>query len=259
MAGPNISPDTYQQVKANLSWYMGFASGIFAVLIYFFLVPDAQHHAIEEFIKGHTSDSFPKLLTDASMVALLGFVCWLLVFIFEMHDKIYDRYVIKWRHYYDLDFILPSLTRPFACEMDPQFFQAAQKNMYEFMKPYYEFVGDGERQYPITKNLLVRFYESVTKYWITQINEILLIGAFILDLFYFFIYRLLQLPIDRVAVWSLILPIFFLLNRIAAEQAKKAVRRATLDEIEDIQRLYPEQLEEAFITLHAKFNLRWRA
>jgi hypothetical protein len=127
------------------------------------------------------------------------------------------------------------------------------------MKPYYEFVGDGEPEFPITKNLLVRFYESVTKYWITQINEILLIGVFILDMLHFFIYRHLQLPIDRIAVWGLVLPILFFFNRIAADQSRNRVRRATLDEIEDIQRRYPNRLEGAFMELHARFNLRWRA
>jgi hypothetical protein len=67
-----------------------------------------------------------------------------LIFYFEMHDKIYDRYVIKWRHFYDLDFILPALTRPFTCDMDARFYLVAEHNMYEFMKPYYEFVGDGD-------------------------------------------------------------------------------------------------------------------
>lgn len=236
---------------------MSFASGIFGAFIYLFLVPDVQHQVIEHFVKSRSPEWLPKLVTDVSMVAILGFVSWLLIFIFEMHDKIYDRYVIKWRYYYDLDFILPTLTRPFACDMDPQFFFTAQQHMYEFMKPYYDFVGDGERKYPITKNLLVRFYESVTKYWITQINEILLIGAFVLDWVYFFIYRSLQLPIDMVAVWSLTLPVLFFINRIAAAHFRNSVRRSTLDEIEDIQRLYPEQLREAFRDLHSKFNLRW--
>jgi len=238
---------------------MGFAGGIFAVLVYYFLVPDIQRQAIEWFIRSYISDSMPKLVTDASLVGVLGLVCWLSVFIFEVHDKIYDRYVVRWRHYYDLDFILPTLTRPFACNMDPRFFRTAQQNMDEFMKPYYEFVGDGEREFPITKNLLVRFYESVTKYWITQINEILLIGAFVLDMVFFFIYRQLRLPIDRVAVWSLVLPILFFLNRIAADQSRNPVRRATLDEIDDIQRRYPDKLQTAFKELHARFNLRWRA
>jgi hypothetical protein len=258
MVGPNMSPNTYQQVKANLHWYMVVASALFAILTYFFLVPDIHRRAIVRFIASHTSDSMPHLVTSASLVALLGFVCWLSIFIFEVHDKIYDRYVIRWRHYYDLDFILPTLTRPFTCNMDPQFFRAAEKNIYEFMKPYYAFVGDGKRAFPITKNLLVRFYESITKYWITQINEILLIEAFALDAVYFFIYRQLQLPIDRIAIWSLVLPIAFSLNRIAAVQSRIPVRRATLDEIEDIQRRYPDRLKEAFQELHTKFNLQWR-
>lgn len=258
MAGPNAAPNTYQQVKANLHWYMGFASGIVAVLIYGFLVPDVQRHAVERFVQSHTSASMPKLITDTSMVAILGFLCWLSIFIFEVHDKLYDRYVIRWRHYYDLDFILPTLTRPFACHLDPRFFRTAEQSMYEFMKPYYEFVGDGEREYSITKNLLVRFYESVTKYWITQINEILIIAAFILNLFYFFVYQRIQLPTDTVAVWELVLPILFFLNRIAADRSRISVRRATLDEIEDIQRRYPDRLEELFRTLHSKFSLQWR-
>lgn len=258
MTGPRIVPENYQQVKANLAWYLAFAGFIGVVLAYAYLVPSVQRETLGIYVQDHLYNSIPKLVTNAASAVVLSFVCWLVIFIFEVHDKVYDRHIVKWRHYYDLDFILPTLTRPFACHLDPQFFVTAEKNIYQFMKPYYEFVGDGPRKNAITQNLLVRFYEAATKYWMTQINEVLIDLLFVANLGYFFVYRHLGMPMNTIASWGIVLPFLFLINRILADRSKMSVRRATLDEIEDIHRLYPKELEDAFRGLHSRFSLQWQ-
>src|SRR5713226_94585 len=63
------------------------------------------------------------------------FLSWFLIFVFEVHDKVYERYFIRWRYFYDLDLILPTLTRPFGPALDPQCFDTAGGHLYQFMKP----------------------------------------------------------------------------------------------------------------------------
>ena len=256
--GPTMSPETYQQVKGNLHWYMAIVCLIFSIFVFAILVPEIHRQWVRSIISNLIASSMPGLVTDVSVAGILTFVSWLFIFLFEAHDKLYDKYVIRWRYFYDLDFILPNLTRPFGSNLAPNFFRVAERNLHVFMKPFYKFVGDGEHEFSITKNVLIRFYEVVTKYWITQINEIMLVAAFTLNASYFVVYRNLHLASDRIALIGVILPALFLLNRMAAHSFREQVRRATLDEIEEIQHRFPVELERSFMDLHSDLNLRWQ-
>lgn len=234
---PTVAPKTYQDVKSTLRWYNFFVSIPVALFLYVFLVPDVHRKHVEDLF---SQLSGSKIVTSAgSGVLVIGaflFVSWFLVFVFEIHDKIYDSYVIRWRHFYDLDVILPALTRPFGQNLDPRFFDVAGATPYAFMKPFYHFVADGEHEDKITENLVLRFYETITKYWLTQINEVLFIAALIIDFVYLVIYRRLGLDLGPVAVTAFLIVACFAINRLVRRFFLGPVRRATLDEIEDIHK-----------------------
>jgi hypothetical protein len=256
---PKESPKTYQDVKANIRWYAIFASAGVALFLYSSLLPETHRKWIESFVSKLSDSKVVGLVgAGALVVGAFSLVSWILVFVFEIHDKIYDRYFIRWRHFYDLDFILPTLTRPFGRNLDSSFFAVAAKDPYQVMKPFYHFAADGEHDHKITENLILRFYESVTKYWLTQVNELLVLAALVVDFSYFFVYRRLGLDLGTVCVTGFILVVCFALNRLLARLFLRSVRQATLDEIEDIQGRYLAELEHQLQLLHTKLNLKWQ-
>jgi hypothetical protein len=256
--GPSLRPRTYQDVKATLRWYSPFPAVIIALFLYFYLVPDPHHAWIASLSRTWVPSAISAALAVPLIVALSGFIGWLLIFVFEIHDKVYERHIIRWRHYYDLDFILPALTRPFGANLDPRLFEAAEKDLPRFMKPFYHFVGDDDHEHSIGENTRVRFYETVVKYWITQINEIVLLAAFLFTVAYVFVYRSMGLPLDPVVFTFLVIITLFVGNRILAEIFKASVRRATLEEVEEIHSRFLPQLENQLKLLHERVSLQWR-
>lgn len=251
---PSTHPKQYQDVKANLQWYTTIILALIGFIFYLFVLPD-KHLKIINTLFGQIPSS--QFVGSGIVIILCGFIGWILIFGLEIHDKIYDRYFTKWRFYYDLYFILPTLVRPFFHKLDSRFFQVALNNKYEFMKPFYHFVEDYEHEHKIKENLIVRFYETVTKYWITQINEIMLFFTLIIIFVYYFIYTSLNIPLNTIVNISFIIVLLFLINRLAVRSTRKAVWRATLDEIEDIHNRFLNQLEDQLKNLLEKFNLRY--
>jgi hypothetical protein len=251
---PSIHPKQYQDVKANLQWYTAIILGLIGLLFYLFVLPDG-HRQIVNTILGQIPSSH--IVGSGIIMVLFSFLGWLLIFGFEVHDKVYDRYLIRWRFYYDLDFILPTLARPFTHKLDGRFFQLAQNNKYEFMKPFYHFVADYEHEHKIKENLIVRFYEAVTKYWITQINEIMLFLLLLLTFIYYFVYKDLAIPLNTIVNINFIIATVFMINRYAVRRSKETVRLATADEIEDIHNDFLSQLEKELIKLHEKYDLEY--
>jgi len=182
--------------------------------------------------------SFP-LIGPGVSISLSTFIAWLLISIFEVHDKVYDRYFVKWRYWYSVDFIFPLLFRPLTANLPKRFFEVAREHVHEFMKIFYYFVGDYETK--ININLVLRFYEKVTKYWITQINEILLF----LSLAAIVILRhFLSIRCDVAFKSLIVISLVFIINRIFVKLSRISVRGATNDEIEDIHNNHLSELEE---------------
>src|SRR6185312_14878484 len=165
--------------------------------------------------------------------------------------RIYDKYVIRWRHRYDSEFVLPHLLRPIWSEVRESFENEIAENPEQAMKRlYYPFVGDLEPK--IRKNLLVRLYERITVYWLTQVCELLLAVIFLsmalarvsgpTDA----AYR------DRLLNTALVVGILFVANRAWARNALDGVRRATLDEIQDILSRCGRELFDAVDELDIK-------
>ena len=157
--------------KTNLTWYTTIITLAF-IILFGILFLDYSTNPVE---KIKVVESLLKLF-EISWPFVLGYF---LVVFFEVHDMVYDRFIVKWRYYYDIDFILPRLTRPLANKLSSTFYIQAERNKYEFMKPFYVFVGDGDGEFRISANLRVRFYERILKYWITQISEILLLCSYV--------------------------------------------------------------------------------
>lgn len=115
------------------------------------------------------------------------------------------------------------------------------------MKPYYEFVGDGKTG--IDDNTRVRFYERVTWYWISQLNEIFIIVLIISSLLYTAIQNNPSLQPNAISL--LIMTGFGFMNRWFAGYFREKVKDATKDEIEEIlsKQENIERLKEQFIHL----------
>jgi hypothetical protein len=176
--------------------------------------------------------------------------------ILQVHDQWYDKYVTKWRHHYATDFILPRLIQPWLSRTNYRIYEEAEKHTRQFQERlYYPFVGD--RDLKIPKNRLVRFYEVITVYWATQINEIVLLlltAAIVL-------YRFAG-PTD-VGFRTMLLNDFivvtcgFLLNRLWARSSREKVRRATEDEIRAIHDdpALQQELERRLVRLCQDYSI----
>jgi hypothetical protein len=108
------------------------------------------------------------------------------------------------------------------------------------MKPYYDFVGDGKEG--IEENTRIRFYERVTWYWITQINEIFVLLFLLIVPVYVLAYSGSSLTTSNLAVFVLVLVVLGLTNRWLIRLTLKATAQATLDEIEEIL-VKPENIQ----------------
>lgn len=247
---PTAKLETYQDVKVNLAWYTSVLLLIIFILGCFFLFGETFVEWLRNF-----KDRLSSIIgSTISMITVSFFVGWILVFLFEIHDKIYDRYVIRWRYYYTLDFLLPYLTKPIANRLDKSFWHKASQNIYEFMKPFYVFVGDGEDENRINKNLRVRFYERIMKYWITQINEIVLFLCFIAIIFFTY---MKMVPYTKLTYSYITIILFFLVNRLFIRFARDGARQTTMDEIEEIHKKFLKVLNEEFSKLHDNLGMTY--
>lgn len=246
--------EQYDDVKTRLRTWTASILFFAGLLFYFLILPDKHMKAINT-ILGRIDSS--KIVGVGITIVLIEFLGLVLILILEVHDRFYDRYLTRWRHNYDLDFILPTLVRPFTGKLDKRFFVFAQDNKYEFMKIFYHFVADREHEHKITENLIARFYDKITKYWITQINEIMLFLFMSLTFVYHFVYRSFKLPLDKIVITNFIIIFLFLLNRLFVQLIRKSLRRATTDEIENIHDRFQGQLEQEIKKVHEKFGLRY--
>ncbi len=226
--------DSYQDVRHNLFLYSTpflVVAGFFA---FFFVLPPAHQQKVVSVLEAISNSQPWKGILGAGF-GLVVFVAaaFLMTELFQVHDQWYDKYIVRWRHRYATDFILPRLIQPWASHANYRFFEAAETNTRRFQEQlYYPFVGD--RDLKIPKNKLVRFYEVVTVYWLTQINEIVLIILIAATMFYRY-----QGPTD-LAYRTLLLNDFItvsgalVLNRAWVRSAREKVRRATEEEIRAI-------------------------
>jgi hypothetical protein len=180
---------------------------------------------------------------------------WICIEIFEAHDKIYDRYVTQWRRQYDRDVIIPRLLAPFLARLGDAFYEYVDVNRAKAMEAlYYPYVMDGQSG-RIPDNLRVRFYERVTKYWLSIVNEMVtlvlvsLIGALRFVGPSTSEYRTMLLN----ALCLLIL--FFVLNRLWARATIRSVRIATIAQIAAIHAQHHADLETRLVGFCSTYGI----
>jgi len=226
--------DTYQDVRHNLFLYSIPSLLIAGFFAFFCVLPPAHERAVVAVLEAiSNSQPWKGILGTSFGVVVFVAAAFLMTELFQIHDQCYDKYIIKWRHRYATDFILPRLIQPWASRTNYRFFDTAEIYTRNFQEQlYYPFVGD--RDLKIPKNKLVRFYEVVTVYWLTQINEIvlvLLIAAIVVYRYegpFDLIYRTVLLN-DFIAVTCA-----FILNRAWVRSSREKVRRSTEGEIQAI-------------------------
>lgn len=254
MEFPQFSYDTYQGVRHNLSLYTAVVISLSTLFVYFLVLPRPIADSIDSTL---TLISSSPWLKGVSSLAALSVIAFLLVEIIQIHDRWYDHYIICWRYRYDLDFIIPRLIHPFASHIDPNFYQVADRHRSEFLSDlFYEFVTD--RDTKIKKNTLVRFYEAITKYWMTQINELVLIVLLIVVFVFKFEGPHTLAYIEVLLNSTLILLCLFLLNRLCISATRERVRSATLAEVNEIVRDHRAALKSQLQALCQRHTISFR-
>jgi hypothetical protein len=226
--------ETYQDVRRNLFLYSIPTLVVVGFFAFFCVLPSAHRQSVIALFEAiATSPVWKGILGAGAGLTVFVILAFLVTEILQVHDQWYDKYVIRWRHQYATDFILPRLIQPFASRTNYRFYEQAEIYTGQFQERlYYPFVGDRDPKIP--KNKLLRFYEVVTVYWLTQINEVVLLGVALLVVIYRFTgptdveYRTLLLN-DGVVI-----TFFVIMNRLWIKSSLKKVRHGTEEEIRAI-------------------------
>lgn len=225
---------TYQDVKTNLAKWSVPIWGLFVILIWRVVLHDSHRTwLLEQFPYW---EEWARNLGAITVAFILGGgLAQLLVHIVEIHDHIYDKYIVKWRKKYVLESIIPELLKPVLNRLPANALEVSRQNWKLCMKRlFYYFATDYEPK--INQNLLVRFYERVTKYWLSQLAEVSLIMLAILTVAYGILEYLiwgLDFPIRLLWLVLIVIVIFIVVKRISIT-LRRTVWDATKDEIEAI-------------------------
>ncbi len=236
---------TYQDVKNNLVFWAALALLLVGSLVYFWVLPVAHRR----FLPGRM---WLQVLGLYGSLTVIGVI---LIWGFQLHDQIYDRYFVKWRQGYDAK-ILRKLCAPFDPKLDPRFYTTASSNLQDFMEQlFYEYVHDINPK--IRQNTLVRFYERITNYWVTQVCEIFLYLTLIVSVLYLPLYRRLNLP-WRSPISAILLAAGLLaVNAHFADRVRVSVQKATEEEIREIHENHMADLEQRVSAISKRFGLSY--
>jgi len=237
--------ETYQDVKNTLA-YWGTPVWFTVIAAFWYVVLLASHRRVIAHCLTEANWVTEPVTVTVIFVAAVA-ISQFMVHILEAHDKIYDRYVIKWRDRYARRQMIPELLQPYRAELPDPFLQWAEQNPRETLKTlFYRFAADRDAR--IGHNLIVRFYERVTKYWLTQIIEmavLLFAGATLL-------YGLpcygRQPPVSVLLV-ILAAGVVFVVNRLWSGALRKTIWEATRDEIAAIHSSCSDDFEDALKAL----------
>ena len=255
MFKPPLVFKTYQDVKNNLVYWTLVVLLVSTGVIYLVVLNPTQKQVVDAFVTSLGMNGFVSALAGAFVIAIYGIIAIGLIYGIQIHDIVYDRLIIKWRERFDIEFILARLTEPIKQFLPKNFTDYATRYRYEFMKPYYGFVGDGKKG--IEENTRIRFYERVTWYWFTQINEILILVFLLIVPVYVIAYSGSSMTTSNLAVFMLVLVALGLMNRWFIRLTLKATAQATLDEIEEIltKQENIQSLKERYIQLCSSYKI----
>lgn len=225
-------PRVYQDVQRSLHFFTFWLVLSLALLVYTLELPP-EHRRWLGSLFGTLQRAHWAVGTGV-VFAVVSFIAWLLIFQLEIYDKWWDKHIVKWRYHYSVDFIIPRLYRPFGTRLGPAFYKRAEERPRDFMKPFYFFVGDDEHALRIGQNAITRFYVRVTKYWITQITDVLLEVVLLSAAGYALYFAANDVPTGRLLAFVLIVTLLLLLDWYGARSTLGGVREATEEEIEAI-------------------------
>jgi len=242
--------ETYQDVKNTLAcWGTLVWFAVMAIFWYFVLLP-THRQAVTNWpgIAAWVTKAGPV----AALLVLAALTSQFMVHLLEVHDHIYDRLIIQWRDRYARKQMIPELLKPYLRELPSGFLnKAVQKPRRTLDVLFYRFAAD--RDTKIGHNLIVRFYERITKYWLTQIVEmaVLLFGTFMTV--YMLIYH-------EPMSWARLLfglggcAIVLCVNRVCVWLARKSVWCATKAEIDAIHSSCKVEFEQSLRELCQRYG-----
>jgi hypothetical protein len=234
-------PKVYQDVQRSLHFFTVWLGLVLAVLVYELELPPDHRRFLGSLFGALQRAQWA--VGTGFVLAVVGAIGWLLIFHWEVYDKWWDKHLVRWRYYYSVDFIIPRLYGPFDPRLGTAFYKRAEERPRDFMKPFYFFVGDGDDKLRISQNLITRFYVRVTKYWVAQIVEVLLVVLLLSAVPYAVYFAAYDVPTGRLLAFVLIVAVLLFADSIAARSTLSAVREATEEEIEAIH-CDPERFAE---------------
>ena len=252
---PPFTYETYQDVRKNLFYYSAITLNIAGFTAYRCVLPPSHQQWVSNWFEYLSQDPIIGGLFKVGVgVAIFTGLAFVLIEFLKIHDHTYDKYVVRWRFRYDIDFILQRLLKPFAARVGRKFYADAERNLNDFMERlYYPYVGD--RDGMIGKNAILRFYERITIYWLTQVNEII-IGLLVVLIA---AYRFLGPPDDhyRSHLLTVLLAsvLTFVANRVWMYFAREGAREATAEEIDQITDNHQGDLEQRLRALCADYQV----
>lgn len=235
--------ETYQDVKSTLGVWSAPLFVVAEIIFYYLVLTDSHRRALSDFPTLNTWIADVGLLSAALLSGL--FLAVVFVHILEIHDHWYDRYLVRWRDRYDRDFIIPKLLEPYSSKLPDGFESIAKSKKKDVLsKLFYEFVRDRDPQ--ISRNTIVRFYERITKYWLSQMSEVVFLLTLCLAFAYWTIGQVEEWPGLAFPIVALVLAISgWILSRLSALVLRREVRKATEEEIRAIHIERSEEFREA--------------
>lgn len=257
-----FSYKTYQDVRHNTVLYFLPVIYILSFTFYYYILPTSYKIEIDKFIGNIlTENLIAKFwIKGISNILIFSIISFFLIEILKIHDLFYDRYIIRWRKYYDRDFILPRLCKPFLSSTNSdRFFEEANLHKGKFMQElYYYFVGDEAEK--INKNTRIRFYEVITIYWFTQINELIFLITF-LTINILAIYTQDTLLLKRLPFYILFLIFLTIINWLWKRANHPKVENATTSQINEIHSSQENmaELKNKFIEICDNYKIPFNA
>lgn len=249
--------EKYKDVRSNLSGYTALLLLLVSVVWYFvILIPSHQSNVNKIYSLVQANDVVTYGLKSFTMAGICALIAYLFIEVIKIHDDFYDRYITRWRKHYAVDYIIPVLVSPLANHLLPRFYLDSVTHTGKYQEDlYYPFVGDGNQTF--NRHKVIRFYECVTPYWMTIVNELVLIANLVFVIAYSLFFDLSPNQIVKLFYVVITLIGLFALNRIFIGRTLNSVKAATREEIFEIHSNHLPELTNRLNALCTSLNLGW--
>jgi hypothetical protein len=244
--------ELYQHVKHQLAFWAWLIIYTHTIWFYLTVLTTTDKSEIQLAIQTHLGIGIGVVLIAIPVSAVIALV---LVYLWQVHDRIYDRYVIGWRFKHDCLFIIPELISPFWDRIPPGLLETVRENRTikeMFMsEAFYFFTGDDSGK--VGQNTIRRFYVAVTGYWVTQILELILLLSLIAYVVVGTVkFGILNLPMT----FPLTIIAMLIVNRILfVPRSRRYTEEMTHEEIREIHRDHIQELRNKINDLMRNMDL----